>query len=178
MAESEAEKWFVLKAGRRERAAATALAQTGIEVFLPMQRTMVQRNGKMHIEERPLISSMLFARSTHQRIDALVKRHDYLHFAFRRKGAGYTILEVPDDQMETFRQTALQMADDLTYYAPDTIALNSGMRVRIVGGLLDGKEGIVMNTKEVGRAEFVINFPLLGALATHVEPEYIQVLRD
>lgn len=171
-------KWFVLKASRRERAAQAALSEAGISHYLPLRLAAEVRCGQKRLVERPLISNMLFAQGTHERINSFVRQHDYIHFAYRRDGAGFSILEVPDAEMEAFRRAVTSMASDLTYYHPNEISLRQGTKVRIIGGHLDGYEGVVLRDKKESAEMFVIDFPLLGALATHVAPDFIQIITE
>lgn len=178
MANDQTIKWFVLKAGRREKAAQSALHEAGINHYLPTHQVAEERCGQKRLIERPLISNMLFAQGTHDRINSFVRQHDYIHFAYRREGAGFSILEVPDAELEAFRRAVTNMTGDLTYYHPNEIPLRQGTKVRIVGGNLDGYEGIVLRDKKEAAEMFYIDFPLLGALGTHVAPDYIQIIPE
>ncbi|MCQ2266409.1 MAG: UpxY family transcription antiterminator [Bacteroidaceae bacterium] len=178
MSNKQTIKWFVLKAGRREKAAQSALHEAGINHYLPTHQVAEERCGQKRLVERPLISNMLFAQGTHDRINSFVRQHDYIHFAYRREGAGFSILEVPDAELEAFRGAVTSMAGDLTYYHPNEIPLRQGTKVRIVGGNLDGYEGIVLRDKKEAAEMFYIDFPLLGALGTHVAPDYIQIIPE
>lgn len=177
-ADRDVPKWFVLKAGRKERTAETELTAAGFETYLPLQRMAVERCGKKVMTTRPLIGNMIFVRSTHQRIDAYVKSKDYLHFAYRREGERFLIMEVPDEEMLRFRHTAEAMTDDLRYYPPEAISLRQGMRVRITGGALDGMECTILEDKAEGHRTLVVDFCILGTLSTHVIPEYVQILQE
>lgn len=178
MVNTQAVKWFVLKASRREKAAQAALQEAGIDHYLPTHQVAEERCGQKRLVERPLISNMLFAQGTHERINSFVRQHDYIHFAYRREGAGFCILEVPDAEMETFRQAVTCMAGDLTYYHPNEVSLHRGTKVRIVGGNLDGYEGIILRDKKEAAEMFYIDFPLLGSLGTHVAPDFIQIITE
>lgn len=168
--------WFVLKAGRRERKAVELLVADAMEHYLPTHIVAEERHGKRQLVERPLISNMLLVNAPYEKVNAFVRKNDFIHFAFRRTDTGYAILEVPDDEVQAFRQAVEEMADDLRYYVPEDIFIKRGTRVRIVGGPLNGKEGVILRDKAEGRPEFVISFAFLGALATHISPEYIQIL--
>lgn len=171
-------KWFVLKAGRRERAAEAALRERGIECYLPTMKIDRVQGGKKVIIDKPLIGNMIFARGTHARIDSFVKSQEFVHFAYRRAATGFSILEVPDEEMTRFQQTVELMCGDINYYQPETIQISRGTRVKIVGGIFDGHEGTILEDKDKGKPMFLIDFPLLGALGTHVSADFIQILQE
>lgn len=170
--------WFVLKPGRRDRKAAEMLLQCGIETYLPMRQVLEERGGQKRLVERPLIGNMLFARGEHRDVDAVVKREDYLHFAFRKEGRGYAIMEVPDDEMERFRKATEAMAVDVRYFPPDSLYIKAGTRVRLRGGALDGMEATLLENKAEGCSELVVDFSLLGALCTRIIPDFVQILEE
>lgn len=170
--------WFVLKPGRRDRKAAEVLQQCGIETYLPMRQVVEERAGQKRVVERPLIGNMLFARGEHAAVDAIVKREDYLHFAFRKEGTGYAIMEVPDDEMERFRKATEALVEDVRYLPPNALNLRAGARVRLIGGTLDGMEATLLEDKAEGCPELVIDFSLLGTLSTRIIPDFVQILKE
>jgi len=46
-----------------------------------------------------------------------------------------------------------------------------------VGGLFDGYEGTLLKAKGRAKRMFLINFEMLGAIGTHIEPQYIRVIK-
>lgn len=170
--------WFVLKPGRRDRKAAEVLRRCGIETYLPMRQVLEERGGQKRLVERPLIGNMLFARGEHRDVDAVVKREDYLHFAFRKEGGGYAIMEVPDDEMERFRRANEALEEDVKYYPPGALDLRAGTRVRLIGGTLDGLEATLLEDKAEGCPALVIEFSILGTLSAHIIPDFVQILKE
>jgi hypothetical protein len=88
----------------------------------------------------------------------------------------YKILQVPKREMERFIDSSTKMKNDITYFQPEEVELKKGDKVRIVGGLFDGYEGTLLKAKGRAKRMFLINFELLGAIGTHIEPQYIKVI--
>ena len=59
----------------------------------------------------------------------------------------------------------------------EDVALKPGDKVKIVGGLFDGYEGTLLKAKGRAKRMFLINFEMLGALGTHIEPQYIRIIK-
>ena len=170
--------YFLLKAGRRERKAVELLTAAGLEHYLPMHMVAEERHGVRRLVERPLISNMLLVRAPYEEVNAFVRRHDFLHFAFRKSDKGFAILEVPDEEVEAFRQAVEKMGEELRYYAPDTVALHRGDRIRVIGGPLHGMEGTLLRDKDEHQSWLMVKFPLLGCLSARIAPEHVQIINE
>ena len=48
----------------------------------------------------------------------------------------------------------------------------------IVGGIFDGQEGILLKAKGRAKRMFLINFEMLGALGTHIAPEFVRIIKE
>jgi len=84
---------------------------------------------------------------------------------------------VPQKQMEDFMRVAGTLSDDITYYHPDEIALEKGRRVRVLGGMFDGIEGILVRGK--GRRDRRVVVLIEGVMAVStatIEPDLIELL--
>jgi transcription antitermination factor NusG len=79
--------------------------------------------------------------------------------------------------MERFIDSSTKMKNDITYFQLEEVELKKGDKVRIVGGLFDGYEGTLLKAKGRAKRMFLINFELLGAIGTHIEPQYIKVIK-
>ena len=55
--------------------------------------------------------------------------------------------------------------------------LKKGQRIRIIGGVFDGAEGVLLKVKGIRDKRLVVSLPnLLTVAATRIEPEFIQIL--
>ena len=86
-------------------------------------------------------------------------------------------MKVPDAEMENFIRISSHSEEKLRYYRPDEVDLKKGQRIRIIGGVFDGAEGVLMKVKGIRDKRLVVSLPnLLTVAATHIEPEFIQLL--
>ena len=171
-------QWFALKTSRKETKAQELLEQAGLRTFCPMVPTDLTLHGKKTIVERPLIPNTLFAFAPFRLLNTLRNTHTFITYSYRKENGKYKILQVPTREMERFIDSSTKMQGDITYFHPDEVELKKGDRVRIVGGMFDGYEGTLLKAKGRAKRMFLINFEMLGALGTHIEPEYIRVIKD
>lgn len=168
--------WFALKAGRRDNAAAQLFDSMGSTVFVARTPTTVVRHGKKVVEEKNLIPNVIFVRDTFRKVNAVRALNPFVTYTYHLEDSAYRITTVPEKDMQRFRHYVESMRDDLRYFRPEEVELQKGDKVRIIGGPLDGYEGTLLRAKGRQKRMFVVDFDLLGALGTHVEPEYIQIL--
>lgn len=175
--EVETPQWFALKVSRKEQHALTVLEGAGIRTFCPMAPTDTTLQGKKVIVERPLIPNTIFAFARFRVLNSIKNIHPFITYSYKKMDGKYKILRVPTREMELFIDSAQKMKEDITYFHPEDIELKKGDKVRIIGGIFDGQEGTLLKAKGRAKRMFLINFELLGALGTHIEPEYIQFIK-
>ena len=176
MAEDEQE-WFALKASRKEAQAASVLEKAGLRVYAPQVKTDMTYRGKKKIVMRSLIPNILFAYSSFRMLNVIKNDHPFITYCYKKVEGKFKILKIPTREMERFIDSSTKMKDDIAYFQPNEIELQKGDRVRIIGGVFDGYEGTLLKAKGRAKRMFVINFELLGSLGTHIEPEYIQLIK-
>lgn len=175
-APTEEPQWFALKASRQERRAVEVLTAAGLRTFFPEVQTDLTVQGKKVIVQRPLIPNTLFAFAPFRQLNSLRQAHPFITYSYKKVDGRYKILQVPTREMERFIDSSTKMQHDITYFSPDQVELHRGDRVRIVGGLFDGYEGTLLKAKGRAKRMFLVNFEMLGALGTHIEPQYIRVI--
>ena len=171
-------QWFALKASRQERKAAELLTAAGMRTFFPQVAADLTVQGKKVIVQRPLIPNTLFAFAPFRQLNALRNAHPFITYSYKKVDGKYKILQVPTREMERFIDSSTKMHDDIAYFRPEEVDLQKGDRVRIVGGVFDGYEGTLLKAKGRAKRMFLINFEMLGALGTHIEPQYIRVIKE
>lgn len=171
-------QWFVLKVSHRELKAQEVLERAGITTFCPMTETDITVRGEKTIVQRPLIANTVFAYGSFSKINSLKNINSFITYCYTKNSTSYKILHVPEQEMVRFIDSATKMQNDIVYYKPNEIDLKKGDKVRIVGGLFDGYEGVLLKAKGRAKRMFLINFEMLGALGTHVEPEYVRLVKD
>ena len=157
--------------------AISVLEASGLRTFCPMAKTDTIIQGKKVIVERPLIPNTLFVFAPFQKINALKNLHPFITYCYQKMNGKYRILQVPTREMERFIDSSTKMQEDIAYYRPEEVELHKGDHVKIVGGLFDGYEGTLLKAKGRAKRMFLVNFEMLGALGTHIEPQYIRVIK-
>ena len=170
-------QWFALKVSRKEAQATSILENAGVRVYCPMAATDTTVQGKKVIVERPLIPNTIFAFAPFSEVNSLKNVHPFITYCYRKEDGKYKILQVPIREMERFIDSSTKMKNDITYFQPEEVELKKGDKVRIVGGLFDGYEGTLLKAKGRAKRMFLINFEMLGAIGTHIEPQYIRIIK-
>ena len=94
----------------------------------------------------------------------------------RENGRNVPIV-VPLKQMESFIKATTVEDHNLSYLSVDEIDLKKGTRVAVVGGPLDGVEGIFVKVKGCRAKKIVIQLQGISiAPAIEVAPDFIKVL--
>jgi hypothetical protein len=63
----------------------------------------------------------------------------------------------------------------ITYFRPEEINLQAGDRIRVKGGIYDGKEGIVMRIKGKRNKHLVVQIPGMLVAAIEMAPELVEL---
>lgn len=170
-------QWFALKVSRKETLATSVMEKAGLRTYCPMAATDMTIQGKKVIVERPLIPNTIFVYAPFHQLNSLKNANPFITYCYKKVDGKYKILQVPTREMELFIDSSTKMKNDITYFHPDEVALRQGDKVKIVGGLFDGQEGTLLKAKGRAKRMFLINFEILGAIGTHIEPQYIQVIK-
>ena len=83
---------------------------------------------------------------------------------------------VRDKEMEAFKK-AVESTESPQYYRPQEITPDMRKRkIRIIGGNLDGYEGMLVTVRGSKVKRLMVELPTLLSVAIEVNPEYIQLL--
>lgn len=165
----EEEKWFVLRdlrRGPREPAFET-LRRLGFEVFVPMRwRRGRTEDGSPGAVLAPSVRSLLFVKAARSALDAAMAKAGRLQYLYVR-GGGYCVpATVRSRDMERF-VAAVRSADDTQWYtAEEAASLRPGPAVRVVGGSLDGCEGLLLTRRGSRVKRLLVRLP--GSLCAGV----------
>ena len=165
--EPEAKQWFAIRVTySREMALKEYLERCRMESFIPMSYKEVIKGERKVRKLVPVIHNLVFVRSTREKLDEM-KRDISLKVPIRYIMDRETRrpLVVPDRQMHSF--IAVAGLD------PTIVSLREGDRVRIVGGVFSGVEGIFIRIK--GDRRVVVSIEGVMAVATaFVHPSLIE----
>lgn len=175
LAHDDGRRWYVLRDLKRANALVPAyrfLSGEGLEVFTPLSS---RPNGRGVVEERPVIHGLLFARGSRLELDPYVERTPTLQYRYV-PGRRREPMLVPDAEMDRFIQ-AVKSSPSPRYYLPGEITPEMyGRRVRVVGGPLDGCEGVLLKCRGSRVRRLLVSLPGFLSVGVEVEPDYVQVL--
>lgn len=171
--------WFAMSAPyRRELKAKEHLTTLGIESFVPMTKTLVERGGVKKRQIIPAIHNLIFVHTTKEIIKSAKQGIDYLQYRTRPFNGKNLPIIVPDKEMEQFIAVSNARMEDITYIQPGEIDIEKGTKVHIHGGTFDGTEGIYIKLKGKRNRRVVVLIEGLAAVAINAEisPDYIEIL--
>jgi transcriptional antiterminator RfaH len=146
-------KWYpVYTHSRAEKTAYTALANKGIEVYLPLQRSLRQWSDRKKWVEEPLLKSYLFVKITERaQADVLMTKgvSRFIYFSGR-------ITSMPNRQIDDLK---LLMASSLELEVTEE-NLQPGEKIKIKGGPLKGLTGEIITYRS--QKQLLIRLENLG----------------
>lgn len=171
-------KWFAMSAPyRREQRARDIFIQAGLECFLPMRYQLVDAGrGKKKRELRPAVPNLIFVKARRDDLQRVKSASGIVQYLTRPDGERNIPITVPDAQMDDFRRAIQHSLDNYIYLSPSEIDIAKGRKVRIIGGQLNGLEGVFMKVKGARSRRLVIMLDGLGAVAAEVNPDFIELL--
>ena len=175
--------WYAMRAYKCEERAEEAIKSfISLDCFVAKRYELRVYHGKKYRKLVPLIPSLVFVRGKKSDVQRFKRVHQYLQYmVIKEKGKDVSSpLIVPDRQMHDFMKVANRQEADVRWHAPGEIALAKGSRVRIIGGLCDGVEGILLRDKSLKNERLYITLPgVLGIISTvEVFPEWIEVMEN
>ncbi|MBO7103521.1 MAG: UpxY family transcription antiterminator, partial [Bacteroidaceae bacterium] len=191
-------RWYVLNSRKNSVAIEEQLKMDGIESFVPMRYEKKERGGKVERVYTPAIPGFVFAREQRSVLADFIKEMWAMHgmkvYFAREHASGHDVgaatkltarqafqnldpLIVPDKQMEDFIFICQQDEDKIRFLQPNEISLIPGDRIRIHGGLFDGREGELIEVKGMKKKQLVVRISdMLAVAAVNIEPKLIEVV--
>lgn len=171
--------WYAMRDLKRSNALLPAykqLAEAGFEVFTPIVSRFFVRAGKRTMREVPFMQDLLFVRSLRSALDPIVAKTPTLQYRFKRGGKYGEPIVVPDDDMQRFIG-AVRATDTPKYYSAEEVSpMMCGRKIRMVGGTLDGYEGILQTVRGSKTKHLIITLPSLIAVSVDIHDEYVEVM--
>lgn len=191
-------RWYVLNSRKNSVAIEEQLKMDGIESFVPMRYEKKERGGKVERVYTPAIPGFVFAREQRSVLADFIKEMWAMHgmkvYFAREHASGHDVgaatkvtarqafqnldpLIVPDKQMEDFIFICQQDEDKIRFLQPNEISLVPGDKIRIHGGLFDGREGELIEVKGMKKKQLVVRISdMLAVAAVNIEPKLIEVV--
>ena len=149
----------------------------GMDYFIPMCYKLVGPEGRKVRKKVPLLPGYVFVRGCYEEICRYMSLHTYLNFYHPVIKSCEGRMVVPDRQMDDFIRVARECEEDIRYYRPEEIDLQAGDRVRVIGGKLDGVEGVLQTVRGKAGGRVVVSIPSLVAVSSwEIRPDYLEIL--
>ena len=174
---AEEKLWYAIRVTyNRELKVKEDLDARGITNFVPMQYRREERNGVMVKRLVPSIHNLIFIHITPSEMKEY-KTTTALPIRYIMNRSTHEPITVPAREMESFIKVAGTYDEKLIFLTPDLGDFSQGERVRIIGGMFAGAEGVFVRVK--GDRRVVVNVEGLVAVATtFVHPSMIEKITD
>ena len=169
--------WYAIRVTyNRELKVKEDLDARGITNFVPMQYRREERHGVMVERLVPSVHNLIFIHITPSKMKEYKMTTD-LPIRYIMDRETHKPIIVPTREMENFIKVAGTYDKKLIYLNPNPGDFAEGERVRIIGGMFAGAEGIFVRLK--GDRRVLVNVPGVVAVATtYVHPSMIEKITD
>ena len=168
--------WYVLRfLYRNQPQVRSRIEDDGLETFSPSRLVVKQIKGKRVKRWEPLLWDLYFVHSTKAVLDTYVNAYDNFQYIYKFGGKYQEPLVVPDEQMHRFIQ-AVESTERPLYFTPQELNLAKGTRVRLIGGRMDGYEGILLKVNGARAKRLLVEIPNTLIAAVEVQADLVEVL--
>ena len=173
----EKKVWYAIRVTyHRELKVKEDLETRGIDCFVPMQYRREERHGVMVKRLVPSVHNLIFIHITPSEMTEY-KRSTELPIRYMMNRETHKPIIVPNREMDNFIKVAGTYEEKLIYLNPNPGDFTTGERVRIIGGMFAGAEGVFIRLK--GDRRVLVNIEGLVAVATtYVHPSMIEKITD
>ena len=155
------ERWYALYTkSRNEKMVATILKEKGIEVYLPLLKTLKQWSDRKKWVEEPLFRSYLFVRILDRNYLEVLQTDGVVRFiTFRQER-----IPVPDQQIEAVKaylnEDSQINLEEFNYQPGDRVEVVRGPMQGLLGVLImiKGKQRVLVEIESIGQS-LIINLP-------------------
>lgn len=170
--------WFVIGSRNhmKELQIRDEARNKGLEAFVPVIYAYKVIRGQKQRKLIPAINGFVFVKATTTEMEKLILKSKFTIYPKKSSFSGREeFLTIANRDMENFIAVIEKSQENITYFKPDEIPLNPGDRIRIQGGLYDGREGIIMRIKSKRNKHLVVQIPGLLVAAVELKPELVAI---
>ena len=170
--------WFVIGSRNhmKELQIRDEARNKGLEAFVPVIYAYKVIRGQKQRKLIPAINGIVFVKATTTEMEELILKSKFTIYPKKSSFSGREeFLTIANREMENFIAVIEKSQENITYFKPDEIPLNPGDRIRIQGGLYDGREGIIMRIKSKRNKHLVVQIPGLLVAAVELKPELVAI---
>lgn len=171
-------QWFAMRfLYNGQPATRKQLEDNGIETFCPMKTVVTtDRKGRKIKNTIPVVRDLYFVHSTRAELDPYVAANPYFQYRFKIGGSYREPIVVPENQMSVFIE-AVRSSRNPLYFTPQELNIEKGTRIRLIGGNLDGYEGILLKVKGARAKRLLVEIPNTLIAAVEVSPDLVEILQ-
>ena len=170
--------WFALgcTSPRQELKVRDDVRRYGLESFVPLKYEVKKRKGQDQRLLVPAITRFIFVKGTLDEVKDYIANTHFVLFIQRSTFTDHKeYLTVPTKAMEDFIAVTEHTERHVTYFRPEEITLREGDRIRVKGGIYDGREGIIMRIKGKRNKHLVVQIPGILIAAVEMSPDMIEM---
>lgn len=182
MIEDNEIRWFAIGcvSSKKELKVRDDIRNYGLEAFVPLKYNIKTIRQQKHRALVPAIPGLMFAKGSLEQLKEYIE--DHAHFPVYLRKSTFSnkedYLTVRTKDMEEFIAVTEDHEAHITYFRPEEINLQAGDRIRVKGGIYDGKEGIVMRIKGKRNKHLVVQIPGMLVAAVEMKPELVEPRHD
>lgn len=179
MVEDNEIRWYAVgcTSPKKELKVRDDIRNYGLEAFVPLKYHIKTIKQQKHRALMPAIPGLMFAKGTLDELKEYIEDHASFPVYLRKSTFSNKedYLTVRTKEMEEFIAVTEDNEAHITYFRPEEINLQAGDRIRVKGGLYDGKEGIVMRIKGKRNKHLVVQIPGMLVAAIEMAPELVEM---
>lgn len=179
MVEDNEIRWYAVgcTSSMKELKVRDDIRNYGLEAFVPLKYEIKTIKHQKHRALVPAIPGLMFAKGTLDELKEYIQDHSHYPVYLRKSTFSNKedYLTVRTKEMEEFIAVTEDNEAHITYFRPEEINLQAGDRIRVKGGLYDGKEGIVMRIKGKRNKHLVVQIPGMLVAAIEMAPELVEM---
>lgn len=179
MVEDNEIRWYAIgcTSPKKELKVRDDIRNYGLEAFVPLKYHIKTIKQQKHRALVPAIPGLMFAKGRLEELKEYIQDHSHYPVYLRKSTFSNKedYLTVRTKEMEEFIAVTEDHEAHITYFRPEEINLQAGDRIRVKGGLYDGKEGIVMRIKGKRNKHLVVQIPGMLVAAIEMAPELVEM---
>ena len=150
--------------------------QFGLEAFVPLKYEVKTIKKQKYRALVPCLAGLMFIKGTEDEVKDYIMNHAHYPVFIRKSTFSNKeeYLTVPTKAMEDFIAVTESHEEHITYFRPEEISLQEGDKIRVKGGLYDGREGVIMRIKGKRNRHLVVQIPWMLIAAVELQPEMIE----
>ncbi len=150
-------QWFVMSAiYGQEMKIKSILEELEIECFVPMQTTYEEIGGRVLQKTAPAVKNLIFVYVDKPTLQHTKARYQYFQYYTHVVDGKRVPIVVPELEMQNFLRAVNINDNRIIYHNQDTIELEKGAQVKIIGGEFDGIEGEFVRFSGKRNRSFVV----------------------